>query len=569
MKKKSELRKQFLNKNHINFTMAIVATLMIAAMNVCLAYMLRLLIESVEQASTVKLQQGIQLTVIYIIVYLVASVLRKKFTVKYYKTALSQFKNYIFEKLFSKTISQFESGTSAKFISAFSNDLNSIETNYLGGIINIIYTIVMFIVAGIAVIMTNPIYGIPIVVLGVVFVLLAVRFGAKLMKEESVTAEENMGFIAQIKDLLNGFIVIKSFKAEKSVLNLFRKKNSSLEVAKQRRRETADNVNIFSNLASISINIVIFGFGFYLAFKGYMTIGVVISSIQLGNYIIQPVYYLGPYISNYKAGIVLIKRLEDALEDEVPVEETDKQPVGRLDEAIEFKNISFAYEDNQVLNNIDLKFEKGKSYAIVGGSGSGKSTLLKLILGYMPQYSGQILYDGKDVKEIDLDSLYDQISIIQQEVFLFDSSISDNITMFREFDEEKLAAAIDRAKLVELVQNKGLTYNCGEEGKNLSGGEKQRISIARCLLRETPVLLMDEATAALDNATALTVENAILDINNITRIVVTHRFNETVMKKYDKIIVMNHGNVIEQGKFDELMIQKGYFYSLYTVSQAE
>lgn len=141
--------------------------------------------------------------------------------------------------------------------------------------------------------------------------------------------------------------------------------------------------------------------------------------------------------------------------------------------------------------------------------------------------------------------------------------------MFRSFDEAKVENAIEQAGLASLIEEKGEDYSCGEGGRNLSGGEKQRVSIARCLVRETPILLMDEATAALDNNIAQMVESKILSINNLTRIIVTHRLNEGIMRKYDSIFVMNRGMVIEQGSFEELMNRQGYFYSLYSVSQAE
>ena len=141
--------------------------------------------------------------------------------------------------------------------------------------------------------------------------------------------------------------------------------------------------------------------------------------------------------------------------------------------------------------------------------------------------------------------------------------------MFSSFDENKVKSAIEKSGIYSLIEEKGEDYSCGEGGKNLSGGEKQRVSIARCLVRETPILLMDEATAALDNNTALMVENKILGIDHLTRIIVTHRFQETIMKKYDEIYVMNKGTVIENGNFEELMKKQGYFYSLYKVSEEQ
>lgn len=567
MKKNVAANAQFFKGNRKNFLLALLSNLLLAGMNVCLAFMLRLFIESIEQADGDKLMMGVYLTVAYMAAFLLFSLLKKKYTALYFRTALSQFKDHLFSKLLSKSIAEFENGTSAKFLSAFSNDLTTIESGYLGGILNIFYTVLMFVAASAVLVWTSPLYGAPIVLLGVVAVSIAVRFGSSLVQREKETAEENMGFVAQTKDLLNGFVVIKSFQAEKSVLELFKNKNSRLESTKQRRRETTSNITIVSDIISILINVVVFGFGFVLALKGYLTIGIVISAIQLSNYITQPIYTLGREITSYRAAKSLIGRLEDAVADTPDRMRSEKIRLERLSGAVCIEDLSFAYEKEPVLQNVSLTLERGKSYAIVGGSGSGKSTLLKLMLGFLPAFSGRILYDGTDVRQIDLDSLYDQISLIQQDVFLFDSSIRNNITMFSDFDDAALAGAIERSGLTALVEEKGLSYDCGEAGKNLSGGEKQRVSIARCLLRKTPVLLVDEATAALDSETANAVENAILDIENVTKVVVTHRFHEGVLKRYDTIFVLKNGRVEEAGRFAELMEKRGYFYSLFTVEQ--
>ncbi|HKL98926.1 MAG TPA: ABC transporter ATP-binding protein, partial [Mobilitalea sp.] len=323
-----------------------------------------------------------------------------------------------------------------------------------------------------------------------------------------------------------------------------------------------------SDISSIVVSSMIFVLGFFFAYNGTMTIGMVIAFIQLSNYTLAPVRNLAPQVSNRRAAIKLIERLSDEVEKKEQKQEGIQLKEFKKD--IILRNLNFHYEEDKiVLQSINLCFERGKSYAIVGGSGSGKSTLLKLLLGHNLDYQGELLIDGIQIKDIDLNSLYDNISIIQQEVFLFDSSIKDNITMFRDFDEAKVSNAIEKSGLSALIEEKGDNYSCGEGGKNLSGGEKQRVSIARCLVRETPILLLDEATAALDNNTALMVESKILSMDNITRIVVTHRLNEEVMASYDEIIVMNKGFIIESGSFDELMNKRGYFYSLYNVSISE
>ena len=184
-----------------------------------------------------------------------------------------------------------------------------------------------------------------------------------------------------------------------------------------------------------------------------------------------------------------------------------------------------------------------------------------------PHYTGSIRFDDTQLRDIRSESLYEMISIVQQNVFVFNASIRDNITMFSDFPKEEVDRAIDLSGLTPLIAQRGEDYLCGENGAGLSGGEKQRISIARSLLKKSQVLLVDEATAALDAQTAFQVSSAILALEGLTRIVITHSLEENLLEQYDGILVMKSGSIVEQGSFRELMERKGYFYSLFTVSQ--
>ena len=242
----------------------------------------------------------------------------------------------------------------------------------------------------------------------------------------------------------------------------------------------------------------------------------------------------------------------------------------RLEDAITFDRVSFGYEEGKpVLKDISARFEAGKKYAIVGGSGSGKTTLLNLLMGGCSGYSGSVTVDGTELSAVDPDSLYDLLSLIGQNVFLFDDTIRRNLTMFRSFPDEAVASAAQRSGLAPVMEAKGEDYRCGENGNGLSGGERQRISIARALLRRTPVLMLDEATAALDNRTAFEVTDAILKLEGLTRIVVTHRLEPKLLRQYDEILVLRDGRITERGTYENLMARTGYFYSLYHVSNAE
>ena len=187
-------------------------------------------------------------------------------------------------------------------------------------------------------------------------------------------------------------------------------------------------------------------------------------------------------------------------------------------------------------------------------------------MGACDGYEGSVTVDGRELRGVDPGSLYDLESLIGQSVFLFDDTVRKNITMFRDFPDEAVDGAVERAGLAALLAQRGEDYRCGENGSGLSGGERQRVSIARALLRGTPVLLLDEATAALDNQTACAVIEAILDLEGLTRLVVTHRLDPALLERYDEIFVLKNGAIAERGSFRDLMERKGYFYSLYTVA---
>ena len=311
----------------------------------------------------------------------------------------------------------------------------------------------------------------------------------------------------------------------------------------------------------------VFVIGAWMAVSGTgITPGIVLVFLQLVTFVISPIEKMPIILANRKAAIAIMDRLSDFLSGQ---EESGGEEIPHtLTHGISIRDLSFGYEANkEILHHIHLDFEPGKKYAIVGGSGSGKTTLLNLMMQTYDNYEGSILFDETELRHVHPDSLFQTISLVQQSVFVFNDTIYNNVTLYKDFPDHDVQSAIFKAGLSELTASHGEDYVCGENGSALSGGEKQRISIARALLRNTSVLLMDEATAALDEITANSIMNSVLAMENITRIIVTHRLEERVLREYDEIIVLHRGEIAERGTFDRLIDRHGLFYSLYTVSQ--
>ena len=280
----------------------------------------------------------------------------------------------------------------------------------------------------------------------------------------------------------------------------------------------------------------------------------------------MPLNEIGMGISKFREGQVTLNSFE--VKDTVELQTGKRKEY--FDDVISFSNIDFSYPnaEEKIFNNLSLDIQKGEKIAIVGMSGSGKSTLLNLLLRFYDVTSGNISIDNQDLQDISSESLYNLITVVQQDVYIFDDTLSANITLNQPFSEDDIKQAVQQSGLENyILENElGLQTLCGENGANLSGGQKQRLSIARALIRKTPILLLDEATSSLDNQVTTEIENSILKIRDLTTLVVTHKLNETLLKKYDRILFMKDGVIVEDGSFDDLIYKEGEFYKLFGLS---
>lgn len=565
-KKNREFIHQLYYKNRINFIVTIILTIAMSSINLMISWLIQQIMDSMANQNMQSVVRCAWIAASVVIAYTVSNAVYRAVYPRFLQRAMQQYRDYAFSRLTQKSLRSFSKEGTALYVSALTNDCTSIENNYLAATFTLIELLFCFLGALIMMLYYSPVMLVLAVALSFLPVAVSMTAGNRLTEQEKEISKKNERFVSIVNELLSGFPVIKSFRAEAQASRLFSQRNEQAEEAKKNKRRTEQLISLLANDAGIIAQMGIFLAGAWLAISGKgVTAGVVIVFVQLMNYILNPISQVPLLWSNRKAAIALMEKLSDALSENV--REEGREKLNGFSEKIEVKDLTYGYEpESHVLKDMDAQFDAGKSYAIVGGSGSGKSTLLNLLMGSSSNYQGEICIDGVSIKNIESESLYQLMTSVQQNVFVFNDTIRNNVTMFHEFPDKEVTLALERSGLSEFIEKRGEEFVCGENGANLSGGERQRISIARALLRKSPILLVDEATAALDAATARAVSFSILNLVGMTRIVVTHRLEEAILRRYDKILVMKNGTICEQGSFDTLMQQKGQFYSLFQIA---
>ena len=563
-----QLRAQFYRGNRGVFALAVFAALAGGTLNLIVTWLMQQLIDAASGApGALPLAALAEITGGFVVLCAVLFLLKYASEPRFIARAMRQYKELAFQKLTEKSIASFRDESTAAYLSALTNDAASVEADYLAQQLTVITKTVTFFGALFMMLWYSPL--LTAIAVGVTALPLAASLltGGRLQAAEKQVSERNRDFTAALSDCLSGFAVVKTFKAEREIFQLFAESNRALEQEKFSRRRLKVLIGMIGAVTGLVAQLGVFLAGAWLALSGSgLTAGTVILFVNLMNFMIGPVSELPALLAGRRAALGLIGKLADALEKDGSA--GGSRTLSRLEHGIELRDVSFGYEAGKdVLRHVSARFEAGRAYAIVGGSGSGKSTLLNLLLAENTGYRGSVLLDGTELRELSPEALYGLMSVIQQNVFVFNASIRDNVSMFREFPQEAQDEAIRRAHLRELLDARGADYLCGENGKGLSGGEKQRVSIARSLLKKSSVLLVDEATAALDMQTAHQVSSDILNLTGMTRIVVTHSLEEALLRRYDGIFVLKNGTLAESGSFDELMQRKGYFYALFTVAQ--
>lgn len=564
---RSYIRAMF-EKNHLRFMAAAVLGIVAELAILFVSWTLGVVVDAIAAGDGGALWRVARLTAVFMAGMTALELAHFRVRAEFLRRAGVRYKDAAFAAVSGKSISAFTRESTGRYISVLTTDAQKVQDDYLINILCLIPQPFLLIGTLWMMLRESPLMTLATVILGLLSVSGSMILSPEYARRERTVSDMNEGFVGKIKDLLSGFDLIKSFKAEAETSRVFAAESAALEGAIFRRRWWAGVLNCTAMTLGISAQLGIFFIGAYLAiFRGSVSAGTVLIFVNLSGSLLNPIQTIPQNLAQMKAARGLITKLGDIASENASRSGEAVEPV--LRDAIELRNVAFGYEpEKPVLRGLSMRLEAGKSYALVGASGSGKSTLLNLLMGASTGYTGSLTVDGKELRDIDPDSLYDLESLIGQSVFLFDDTVRRNITMFRDFPDQRVDSAVERSGLSPVIAQKGGEYRCGEGGQGLSGGERQRVSIARALLRGTPVLLLDEATSALDNETAHAVTKAILELQGLTRLVVTHRLDPTLLSRYDAVFVLRDGRLIESGAFSELMDKKGYFYSLYTVESS-
>ncbi|GAB7308372.1 MULTISPECIES: ABC transporter transmembrane domain-containing protein [Enterococcus] len=467
-------------------------------------------------------------------------------------------KSRIIRSILHMNITQYEKSTVGEKINLFNYDLEVFEQYFLDNILQLIQSSFILFFAFGYLLLLSPLVAFVVFFCSVISLIIPSLLGKKIDALTEKTSRLKSNYLNDLKDIFGGFTVIKSFQVEER----FEKRNRSFLEQMENNQQKLKNQNGVYNLMMGTLQyfnlIICLCTSGFLVLSNRLSLGEMVAVTQMANMIIQPLQVFGTSVIE----IIGSKTIRTKLEKYVDKIDSPTEMPKILDEPFEklqLKNVSYESEKGiTILDNINLIFEKGKKYAIVGKSGSGKTTLLKIIGGLLNCYRGEIIYNGKNLSKSDE---IIKASFAHQEPYIFNDNLKNNITLLREQSKKEIERSIRIADLSRVRARQGIS-KFSENGNSLSGGEKQRISIARLIAGQSNLLLMDEVTSALDYKTGGDILECLLSAVDYTIIFITHDLRENILSSVDEVIFIDNGTVVEQGSYSEILNHDGLFKKL-------
>ena len=593
MKQRNPLSQSFFQGNRKNLFMAVLGTTVLSVGILSVPQLMQILIDFLSGNHRYSMHQIILMAVAVLLMVSFSGLCTYYFRTKFSTKAVFQYRKMAYHYLSKKKVTEFYGQNTAVYLSALNTDLQKIKEDFLDQIPILSQIVICGIGAVLVMIRYNFFLAMMACLISLIPFFAALFSGRNMEKIEENLSKENAEYLAFLKDFAVGFTIIKSYKVEGIFSALHDKICQKVEARMEEREKCVEKINYFAAISGYITQFAILLLCAVVAYRSKsISVGTVLAFSRLINYIIDPVTELPGMLSKARTAYGLSEQFWEKIgkgEQEEQQEQQQKSgeivkdgyhqhtdtdspekafPIPSLQGDICFSHLSFSYTpEKQVLKDFTLRVKEGEKLILLGASGSGKSSILKLLMGIERSQGGEISIGNRQLSTLPEESLFRSISYIQQEVFIFDGSIYENITLFQDYDKEELELAIEKSGLKNLILEKGLDYPCGENGAALSGGERQRINIARSLLRKTPILLADEITAALDKENSYLVLDSLLSLENITEILVLHDLDSRILSRVDRICVLKEGEIVEEGIFSELMEKKGYFYSLFMMEQ--
>jgi ATP-binding cassette, subfamily B, bacterial MsbA len=487
---------------------------------------------------------------------------------------VNQLRLEIFNKLLKLPIGFFTEKRKGDIMSRVTNDIGEVESSVVGTLEGWVRDPLSIVINLIMLFLISPMLTVFILVCIPVMGFVIGRISKSLKRHSHEVSMKSAETVSILEETLGGLRVIKAFNIEKLLRGKFTQANESLLQSKNTIGYRRDLASPVSELMGVIIFTSILYFGGRLVLRNELGLDGAAFLGYLGMFynIINPAKTLSTSFSNMQKGSAAIARIEEILEAPVMVDDNENgKQIASFNHKIEFRNVSFYYDDATILKNINLVVEKGKTVALVGSSGAGKSTLADLVPRFHDVGSGELLIDGINIKEYSLQSVRDLISIVTQEPILFNDTIFNNIALGKADatrEEVEQAARVANAHHFIIQKEKGYDTNIGDRGGKLSGGERQRMTIARAVLKNPPILILDEATSALDTESERLVQDAINNMmQNRTSIVIAHRLS--TIRHADEIVVLQKGEIVERGTHDQLLAQGGIYKKLVDMQEVK
>lgn len=468
-----------------------------------------------------------------------------------------------FGGIFKKNISDFRMVNSADYLSALTNDVKNVEENYFVPLLLCLQNMIVFITSVVVMFYLSPLVMLCLFTAMLLLLVLPNLFQKTIQNRQNRFSKTQSGFTMAIKDFLSGFEVIRSYRMNNYIVKAFDEKNSTVYTAKYALDKIISAVEALSTILGVIVQCSVLFVSAYLIMTGKITAGVLVGLVQVSGTIVAPIQALSENIPKIQGSKPIIERLNNFVNYHDNTFTGTICPSFQTD--ITVKGLQFGYQQEQkIIKGINFSFQKGKKYAVIGKSGCGKTTLINLLSGYYATFGGEILYDGVDIRKLDIKKLNEMSSVIHQNVYMFDESILNNICLHKQITPAALQKALDMSGVTMFLgKEKTLDTLVGENGTNLSGGQRQRVAVARALVQGKPILILDEGTSAVDMQTAYDIESQLLKISNLTVITITHSLNSELLKYYDQVVFMENGIISESDSFDNLMNQKGRFYDFF------